>query len=102
MKYRGKVFGLQYTVYSSIQYKVLRSIGGGDRADIFNLIQNSQNTSVHLKVDQGQWRIARGSKRQAGGSGPLARYLSLTQGYGTTHITQLMMHLIRKTNYNNF
>ena len=29
-----------------------RRIGGGDQADISNLIQNSQNTSVHLKVDE--------------------------------------------------
>ena len=43
VKYRGKVFGLQY--------KGLRRVGGGDEVDIFNLmIENSQNTGVHLKV----------------------------------------------------
>ena len=72
VKCRGKVFGLQY----SIVYKGLRRIGGGDQADIFNFIQNSQNTSVRLKVDGEQWMIARGRKRQAVGSGALARYLS--------------------------
>ena len=76
VKYRGKVYGLQYTVNYIIQYKGLRRIGGGDQADIFNLIQNSQNTSVHLKVDEEQWRIRRGSKRQAGGFGPLAHHMS--------------------------
>ena len=46
--------------------------------DIFNLTQNnSQNIGVHLllKVDEEQWRIARGSKRQTGGYGPHARNL---------------------------
>ena len=43
VKYRGKVFGLQY--------KGLRRVGGGDEVDIFNLmIENSQNTGVHLNV----------------------------------------------------
>ena len=59
-----------------LQYKGLRRIGGGDQAEIFNLIQNSQNTSVHLIAEKEQCRIARGSKRQAGGSGPLAHHLS--------------------------
>ena len=44
--------------------------------DIFNIIQKIQDTSIHLKVDEEQWRIARESKRQAGGSGHHARYLS--------------------------
>ena len=36
-------------------YKGLRRTGGGDQADIFNLIQNScQNTGVHLKVVEEQ------------------------------------------------
>ena len=58
VKYRGKVFGLQYN-------KGLRRIGGGDQADTFNLIQNRQNISVYLKVlidEEEQWRIAQGSK----------------------------------------
>ena len=78
VKYRGKLFGLQYSIvqYSIVQYKGLRRIGGDDQADIFNLIQNTQNTSVHLKVDEEQWRITPGSKRQAGGYGPHVRNLS--------------------------
>ena len=37
----------------SIQDKGLRGIGKGDQADRYlHLIQNSQNTSVHLKVDE--------------------------------------------------
>ena len=46
------------------------------RQDIFNIIQKRQNTGVHLKLDEEQWRIARGSKRQAGWYGSLTRYLS--------------------------
>ena len=44
--------------------------------DIFDIIQTVQNTGIHLKVDEEQWRIARESKRQAGGSRPLAHYPS--------------------------
>ena len=45
--------------------------------DIFNIIQKDfvrntdTDTGIHLKVDEEQWRITRGSNRQAGGSGPL-------------------------------
>ena len=70
----GKVFGLQYSIV--LGFEEDRRIGGGDQADIFNLVQNSQNISVRLKVDEEQWMIARRSKRQAVGSGALARYLS--------------------------
>ena len=58
---------------ANVWVKGLRRIGGGDQADIFNLIQNSQNTVAHLKVDEEQWRAAQGSKRQAGGYGPHVR-----------------------------
>ena len=93
VKHRGKVFGLQYTAYS-IQYnKGLRRTEGGDQADIFNLIQNSQNTSsssVHLKVliDEEQWRIAQGSKGQAGGCGTHVRNLSGLRHPDTPHHAQ--------------
>ena len=33
--------------------------------DIFNIIQKVQDTVIHLEVDEGQWKITRGSKRQA-------------------------------------
>ena len=36
------------TVYS-IQYKGLKRIGAGVKADIFNITQHIPNTSVHLK-----------------------------------------------------
>ena len=39
-------------------------------ADIFNIIQTVRDTVIHLNVDEEQWRIARGSKRQASGYGP--------------------------------
>ena len=40
----------RYVLTSSRAWvKGLRRIGGGDQADIVNLIQNSQNTSVHFK-----------------------------------------------------
>ena len=76
---RGKVFGLQYK-------KGLRKIGGDDQADISNLSQNNQNTGVHLKVDGEQRRIARGSKRQAGGCGPHARNLSGLRHTDAPHV----------------
>ena len=59
--------------------KGLWRIEGGDQADIFNLVQNSQNIVVHLllKVDKQQWwRIAQVSKRQAGEYGLHVRNLS--------------------------
>ena len=39
-------------------------------ADIFNIIQKVRDTGIHLKVDEEQWKITRGSKRQASGYGP--------------------------------
>ena len=36
-----------------------------DDVDIFNIIQTVQDTVVHLGVDEEQWRITQGSKRQA-------------------------------------
>ena len=74
LKYSDKVFGL----------RVWRG-SGGDQADVFNLIQNSQNTSVHLNVAEEQWRIAGESKRQAGGYGPHARNLSGLRHSDATH-----------------
>ena len=40
--------------------------------DIFDTVV--RNTAIHRRVDEEQWRIVRGSKRQAGGSGPLSHY----------------------------
>ena len=36
-----------------------------DDVDIFNVIQKVQDTVVHLEVDEEQWKITQGSKRQA-------------------------------------
>ena len=44
--------------------------------DIFDIIQQARDTSIHLKVGKSKWRITRGSKRQAGGTGSLVHYLS--------------------------
>ena len=33
--------------------------------DIFNIIQKVQDTGIHLEVDEEQWKITQGSKRQA-------------------------------------
>ena len=33
--------------------------------DIFNIIQKVQDTVIHLEVDEEQWKITQGSKRQA-------------------------------------
>ena len=37
----------------------------GPDVDIFNIIQIVQDTVIHLGVDEEQWRITQGSKRQA-------------------------------------
>ena len=33
--------------------------------DIFNIIQQARDTGIHLEVDEEQWKITQGSKRQA-------------------------------------
>ena len=40
--------------------------------DIFNIIQKVQDTVIHLEVDEEQWEITQGSKRQAERTGFLA------------------------------
>ena len=37
----------------------------GPNVDIFNIIQIVQDTVIHLEVDEEQWKITQGSKRQA-------------------------------------
>ena len=44
-----------------------------------------RDTGIHLKVDEEQWKITQGSKRQAGGSGPLAHYLSRLRRTDSPH-----------------
>ena len=44
--------------------------------DIFNIIQKVQDTVIHLEVEEEQWEVTRGSKRQAERTGSLAQYLS--------------------------
>ena len=41
--------------------------------DIFDMVQAVRSTGIHLKVDEEQFRIARGSKTQANGYGPHVR-----------------------------
>ena len=43
--------------------------------DIF-IIQKVQDTVIHLEVDEEQWEITQGSKRQAERTGFLVQYLS--------------------------
>ena len=46
----------------------LRIETGAERAtiiDIFDIIQQVRDTGIHLKVDEEQWKITQGSKRQA-------------------------------------
>ena len=38
----------------SVWVKSFRRIGEGDQADLFSMIQNRPNISVHLKVDEDQ------------------------------------------------
>ena len=48
---------------------------GGHDVDIF-VIQKVKDTVIHLEVDEEQWEISQGSKRQAERTGFLAQYLS--------------------------
>ena len=45
-------------------------------ADIFNIIQKVKDTVIHLKVEEEQWEVTQGSKRQAEKTGFLAQNLS--------------------------
>ena len=47
----------------------------GHGVDIF-VIQKVQDTVIHLEVDEEQWEITQGSKRQAEKTGFLAQYLT--------------------------
>ena len=49
--------------------------GPGHDIDIF-IIQKVRDTVIHLEVDEEQWEITQGSKRQAERTGFLAQYLS--------------------------
>ena len=55
--------------------------------DVFDIIQTERDTGTHLKVllDKEQWRVAPGSKRQAGGYGPHVRNLSGLRHPDTPH-----------------
>ena len=55
--------------------------------DSFDTVQTVRNTSIHLRVDEEQWRIARVSKRQAGGFGTLTYYLSRLHHTDAPHNT---------------
>ena len=44
--------------------------------DIFNIIQKVKDIVIHLEVDEEQWEVTQGSKRQAERTGFLAQYLS--------------------------
>ena len=44
--------------------------------DIFGIIPTLRNTGIHLRVDEEQWKIVQGSKRQASGYDPHAPNLS--------------------------
>ena len=58
----------------------LRIETGAERTtivDIFDIIQQVRDTGIHLKVDEEHiWRITRGNKRQAHGTGSFSHYLS--------------------------
>ena len=58
----------------------------GHDVDVF-IIQKVQDTVIHLEVDEAQWEITRGSKRQAERTGFLAQYLS-----GLRRTKMLLIH----------
>ena len=54
----------------SVQLQMIRIKGWSEGqedpdVDIFNISQNVQDTVIHLGVDEEQWKITQGSKRQA-------------------------------------
>ena len=54
----------------SVQLQMIRIKGGNEEqedpdVDIFNISQNVQDIVIHLEVDEEQWAITQGSKRQA-------------------------------------
>ena len=54
----------------SVQLQMIRIKGGNEEqedpdVDIFNINQNVQDIVIHLEVDEEQWAITQGSKRQA-------------------------------------
>ena len=53
-----------------------RTERAGPDVDIFNITQIVQDTVIHLEVDEEQWEVTQGSKRQAERTGFLAQYLS--------------------------
>ena len=66
-----------YTCFFCLSIRALEQEGREDHQRRFlQYNPEVQDTVIHLKVDEEQWRIARGSKRQAGGYGPHAHYLS--------------------------
>ena len=57
--------------------------------DIFDIIQTvPNNTCIHLKVDEEQWKISQGSKRQASGCGPHGLNRSALRLPDTPHAQQ--------------
>ena len=54
----------------SVQLQMIRIKGGNEEqedpdVDTFNISQNVQDIVIHLEVDEEQWAITQGSKRQA-------------------------------------
>ena len=54
----------------SVQIQMIRIKDGNEEqedpdVDIFNISQNVQDIVIHLEVDEEQWAITQGSKRQA-------------------------------------
>ena len=58
-------------------YEVPLSYRGDRLHDVdFFIIQKVHDTVIHLEVDEEQWEITQGSKKQAERTGFLAQYLS--------------------------
>ena len=66
--------------------------------DIFNVIQKVQDTVIHLEVDEEQWKITQGSKKQANWvwSPRTMSGLRLPDTPHAQHQTQRSMRLDRK------
>ena len=49
--------------YIGLGLRIERGTERSTIVDIFDIIQTVRNTGIHLRVDEEQWKTARGSKR---------------------------------------
>ena len=55
----GKYIGFELRIETGAERTTVVNV------DIFDIIQQVRDTDIHLKIDEEQWKITQGSKRQA-------------------------------------